>query len=288
MGSISNGTISIILVGVSYSLVLPLLLCVIFKKRFKAHLKPFFLGMLAYVAFSFCLVNLVNGLLLMFVDTSGFSSALIFIYSLCTQTIAALLAQSGKYYTIKILKNDANPNKYAMRGDALEFGTGYGGLEAIMTVGISMASYFSYAAIVSGGQMEQFLSGLTGADLESVQGIFDLLTTSSAMDFLAIIIQGLAMILFQIGSSLLVFRAVFGENDKAYFRLALIFHIIMIVPGCILNAGFINSIWFETITTFVFSVAVLIYSYDKIKEYEKRHVKDMITSSKGKKTIHLK
>lgn len=289
MGTISNGTVSIILLGVSYSIVLPLLLCVIFKKRFKAHLKPFFLGMLAYAAFSFCLVNLVNGLLLMFVDTSGFSSGMIFVYSLCTQTIGALLAQSGKYYTIRILKNDPNPNKYAMRGDALELGTGFGGLEAIMTIGITMASYFSYAALIMQSESVQtVLDSFTGEDKAGVQEIINLLTTSSTMDFLAINIQGLAMIIFQIGSTLLVFRAVFGENDKAYFRLALIFHIIMIIPGCILNAGIIKNVWFETITMLVFSVAVLVYSYDKIKEYEKRHVKDMIGKSKGKKTIHLK
>lgn len=290
MGTISNGTISLILFGVSYSFVLPLLLCAIFKKRFQAHIKPFLIGLLAYGAFSFCLVNIINGILLHFVDSSVFSPALVFIYSLCVEIVGVLIGQAGKYFTLRVLKNDPTPGKYALRGDALEFGAGFGGLELFMTVGITMASYFSYAAILNGGQAQQFVDSLTGADQQNVQAIFDMLLASTSLDFISSILQGFAMFLFQIGASLLVFRAVFGSgsNDKAYFRLAIIFHIIMVVPGCIVNAGIVKTVWFQTIIMVIFGVAVLYYGYDKLKEYEKQRIRDMAASSKGKKTIHLK
>ncbi|HIQ98167.1 MAG TPA: YhfC family intramembrane metalloprotease [Candidatus Scybalocola faecavium] len=288
--TIPDGTMSLILLGISYSFIIPLLLFIIFKKRFRAHAKPFFLGLLAYGAFSFCLVNIVNGLLLMFVDPTGFSTPLIFIYSLCTQIIGVLIGQIGKYYALRILKNDANPNKYAMRGEAMVFGAGYGGLELVLTVGVTMASYFSYATIMVNGQSEAFMENLSGADLASVQSIFDTLANTTSMDYMSLLLQGLAMFLFQLGSSLLVFRAVFGSgaNDKAYLRLAIIFHIIMIVPGCFVSAGIISNPWFQTILMLIFSIAVLVYGYDKIKEYEKQHVADMVNAAKGKKTIHFK
>lgn len=263
--------------------------CVSFSKSgLKLHFKPFILGIISYLAFSFCLVNVVNGLLLMFVDVSNLSPALIFIYSLCTQVVAALIAQSGKYYTLKILKNDPKPDKYAMRGDALEFGAGYSGIESIMTVGITMMSYMVYAGMLMAQPAEEILSAMSGDELANAQQVFEFLTVSGTTNLLAMVLQGLSMILFQIGSSLLIYRAVFSENDKAYFRLAVIFHIIMIVPGCITNAGIISGIWFETLTTLVFGAAVLYYAYDKIKEYEKQHVKDIINTGKGKKTLHVK
>lgn len=288
--TIPDGTMSLILLGVSYSIIIPLLLFIIFKKRFRAHVKPFFLGLLTYGAFSFCLVNIVNGLLLMFVDPTNFSTPLIFIYSLFTQIISVLIGQAGKYYSLRILKNDANPNKYAMRGDALVFGAGFGGLEMVLTVGMTMASYFSYATIMVNGQAESFMENLSGADLESVQNIFNLLATTTSSEYISLLLQGLAMFLFQLGSTLLVFRAVFGSgvNEKVYLRLAIIFHIIMIVPGCFVSSGIISSPWFQTVLMLVFSVAVLVYGYDKIKEYEKQHVADMVNAAKGKKTIHFK
>ncbi|MBS5521457.1 MAG: YhfC family intramembrane metalloprotease [Clostridiales bacterium] len=290
MGTLSNGTISLMLLGVSYSFVLPLLLCGIFKMRFRAHIKPFLVGMLTYGAFSFCLVNIINGLLLRFVDASGLSTVLIFIYSLCVQIIGALIGQVGKYYSLKVLKNDPKPGKYALRGDALEFGAGFGGLELFMTVGITMASYFSYAAILNGGQAQQFLDSLSGVDQESVQSIFNMIQSATASDYISIILQGLGMFLFQIGSSLLVYRAIFGtgSNDKAYFRLAIIFHIIMVVPSCLVKSGIVKTVWFQTIIMVIFGAAVLYYGFDKLKEYEKQRVRDMAAASKGKKTIHLK
>ena len=290
MGTISDGTISLILLGVSYSFILPLMLLFIFKKRFRGHIKPFFIGMLAYGAFSFCIVNIVNGLLLQFVDSSSFSTPLIFIYSLCIQIVSVLIGQAGKYYTLRVLKNDPKAKQYALRGDALEYGVGFGGLELLMTVGIAMASYFSYAAILNGGQAQELLDSMSGVDRENVQAIFDMLLATTPGDYVHTLLQGLAMFLFQIGSSLLVFRAIFGSgsNDKAYFRLSIIFHIIMVIPSCLINAGIVTTPWFQTITMVVFGVAVLYYGYDKIKEYEKQRIRDMAAASKGKKTIHLK
>ncbi len=290
METLSNGIISLILIGITYSIVLPLLLCVIFKKRFKAHIKPFLLGLLTYGAFSFCLVNIINGLLLRFVDSSNFTPILVFIYSLCVQVVSVLIGQVGKYFTLRVLKNDPKPDKYALRGDALEFGTGFGGLELFMTVGITMASHFSYAAILSSGQAQQFIDSFTGVDQVNVQNIFNELLASTSGDYINLLLQGLAMFIFQIGSGLLVFRAVFGlsTNDMAYFRLSIIFNIIMVIPGCIVGAGLIKSPWFQTILMIVFGAAVLYYGYDKIKEYEKQHVRDMLSEKKGKKTLHLK
>lgn len=290
METLSNGVISLMLLGVSYSFMLPLMLCFIFKKRFSAHIKPFLVGMLTYGAFSFCLVNIINGLLLRFVDSSDFSRPLIFIYSLCMQIVSVLICQTGKFYTLRVLKNDPKAGKYALRGDALEFGAGFGGLELFMTVGITMASYFSYSAILTGGQAQEFIDSLTGIDRQNVQAIFDMLAASTPADYASTLLQGLGMFLFQIGSTLLVFRGVFGSgsNDKAYFRLSIIFHIIMIVPGCLVNSGIVKNVWFQTIIMVIFGVAVLYYGYDKIKEYEKQRVKDMAAANKGKKTIHLK
>ena len=286
--TISNGAINLMVVGATYSLVLPLLLCVIFKKRFKAHLKPFFLGMLTYLAFSFFLANILNGLILQFIDADSLSTPLLFILLLFSQAIVAVIAQVGKYYSIHILKNDPKPDKYAHRGDALEFGTGFAGLEAVMTIGVTMTSYIMYASIILGGNVQSMLDSYTGADAAQIQGIFETLSTTPVSNYVAVILQGVAMILFQLASTLLVYRAVYGENDKAYFRLAIVFHIIMVVPGCIINAGLIKSIWFETILTLVFGIASLVYAYDKIKEYEKKYVKDMLGTKKGKKIIHLK
>lgn len=284
-GTLSNGIISLILFGVSYSLIVPLLLCAIFKKRFKAHIKPFLVGLITYGALSFCVVNIINGLLLRFVDSTGFSVPMVFIYSLFTQIIGVLIGQAGKYYTLRVLKNDPNPDKYALRGDALEFGAGYAGLELFMTVGITMASYFSYAAILNNGQAQQFIDSMTGIDRQNVEAIFTSLLSSSFSDFLCVILQGLGMFIFQIGASLLVFRSVFGtkESDRVYLRLAIIFHVIMIVPGCIVSAGLITTPWFETIIMVIFGAAVLYYGFDKIKEYEKNRVDDMIKASKSKK-----
>ena len=243
METLSNGIRAISEFGITYSIVLPLLLCVIFKKRFKAHIKPFLLGLLTYGAFSFCLVNIINGLLLRFVDSSNFTPILVFIYSLCVQVVSVLIGQVGKYFTLRVLKNDPKPDKYALRGDALEFGTGFGGLELFMTVGITMASHFSYAAILSSGQAQQFIDSFTGVDQMNVQNIFNELLASTSGDYINLLLQGLAMFIFQIGSGLLVFRAVFGlsTNDMAYFRLSIIFNIIMVIPGCIVGAGLIKS-----------------------------------------------
>lgn len=288
MGEISSLTVSLILGGVSASVSIPLLLCVIFKKRFKAHIKPFLIGIVSYLALSFCLVNIINGLLGSLINTSEFSTAFIFVYTLCTQIIAAIIAQCGKFYSIRILKNDPKEDKFAMMGDAMEFGIGYGGAECIMTLGITLLSYMMYAGIFLSGSVDAIYATLSGEDLLYTQQIFEFLTVNGAENLIAIILKGIAMLAFQLGTGMLVHRAVFGVNDKAYLTLSIIFHIIMLVPSCFASAGIITNVWFETIVTVVFGAAVLVYAFDKIKEYEKRHIDDRIKAQKGKKNIHLK
>ncbi len=288
MGEISSLTISLILGGVSASVSVPLLLCVIFKKRFKAHIKPFLLGIVSYLALSFCLVNIVNGLLGLLINSSEFSTTFIFVYTLCTQIVAAIIAQGGKYYTIRILKNDPKEDKFAMMGDAMEFGAGYGGAECVLSMGVTLLSYMMYAGIFLSGSVNDMLATLSGEDLLYTEQIFEFLTVDGAENLIALILRGVAMLAFQLGSSMLVHRAVYGVNDKAYLTLSIIFHVIMLVPSCITSAGIITNIWFETIITLIFGAAVLFYSFDKIKEYEKRHIDDRIKAQKGKKNIHLK
>ncbi len=283
MGEISSLTVSLILGGVSASVSIPLLLCVIFKKRFKAHIKPFLLGIVSYLALSFCLVNIINGLLGSLINSSEFSPTFVFVYSLCTQIVAAIIAQGGKFYTIRILKNDPKEDKFAMKGDAMEFGIGYGGAECVMTLGITMLSYMMYAGIFLSGSADAVYATLSGEDLVYTQQVFDFLMNNGSENLIAIILQGIAMLAFHLGSSMLVHRAVYGVNDKVYLTLSIIFHVIMLVPSCIVSAGFITNIWFETITTLVFGAAVLYYAFDKIKEYEKRHIDDRIKAQKGKK-----
>ena len=288
MGEISSLTISLILGGASASVSIPLLLCAIFKKRFKAHIKPFLLGIVSYLALSFCLVNIVNGILGSFINATEFSTAFIFVYSLCTQIIAAIIAQCGKYYTIRILKNDKQQDKFAMMGDAMQFGIGYGGAECVITLGITLLSYMMYAGIFLSGSVDAVYASLSGEELAYTQEIFRFLTENGAENLIVLILQGLALLAFQLGSSMLVHRAVYGPNDKAYLTLAIVFHVIMLVPECIVSAGIITNMWFKAITTVIFGAAVLYYAFDKIKEYEKRHIDDRIKAQKGKKNIHLK
>lgn len=273
METISGLTLNLMLFGISYSIVLPLLLCVIFKKRLKAHIMPFFLGMTSYMTFSFILANLANSLILYFIDTDSMSKVLILLLSLCSQILFAIIAQGGKYFTFWFTRRFDDPDKYSGRGDAMEFGAGYGGLEAVMTVGLTLLTYFMYAAYINEGQMESFLANYSGSDYTNLQQQLQMLIDQGTTVSAALVLRGLGMFLFQIGTSLLIYMAIYGVDKKIYLRLAIIFNIIILVPSCFSAAGMIETPWFEALTTLIFGAATLYYGHDQAKTFERERTK---------------
>ena len=230
------------ILGMIFSLLisigLPFALCILVRRKMKAKVSSFFIGCLTFVIFALILEQLLHGLV--FTLSGTYLTERIWLYALYGGLAAAAFEETGRFLSMKLFMK-----KNITRENAVMYGIGHGGIEAILIVGLSSLSNLLTTVMINTGGLEKSLSILDSTLRETtIQRLSVLWTTPGHMFFLAGIERIIAIAL-HICLSVLVYKTVSG-GKKCFFMLAFALHFLVDFVT-VVAASYISLIWVEAV-----------------------------------------
>lgn len=250
------------------SFAIPVVLCIWFRKKKRADLIPFFIGVAVILLFALILESLVHQLVLNVLPIGKMIVGNIWLYALYGGLMAGLFEETGRFVAFKtILK------KYRDRDmDALMYGAGHGGFEAAFLLGGSMISNIVMAIMLNLGLSSVITSGVTAEQMPQIQAVFDSLINSAPYTFLLGIIERLIAVVLQIALSVIVW---FGANRKGkwlLYPLAILLH--AAVDGIAVILAQYTSLWITEGALFALMLLVALLARLIWKKYHKEERED--------------
>jgi uncharacterized membrane protein YhfC len=247
---VSQSTMTWMLIIAMFSFLVPIILIIVLKKKYKVSLKVFFIGMLTFFVFA----NVLEGFVHKFVLIDNEATKQLFtnpwLYMLYGGLMAGIFEEIGRYIMLKYTL----PGKEDWK-DGVTFGAGHGGIEMIMIAGLSNVSYYVYATMINNGTFESLMtSSATKEMLETAKK--QLIELEWHMSALAILERTIAL-LIQIGLSILVIYAIRSKKFK-YVLYAIGIHAMVNFPAALYQKEVISNIWIiQGFLTLVGLVAVI-------------------------------
>lgn len=212
---IPAGNLAGMIFTAAVSMLLPIVLWVAACWKLKEKPNSILLGCAAFVIFALILENTLHSIVLNNIPAVQENPWLYFAYG---SLAAALFEETGRFLAMKYFMKDRLNEK-----NALLYGLGHGGIEAILVIGLTYVNNLAVAVTIQSGQMESALAGMDAAAVEqAVESVSRLWTLPSYQFFMAGVERILAMGL-HVALSMFVFQAVRGKK-MGYYVLALLVH----------------------------------------------------------------
>lgn len=251
MGTVSTLSIVGMAVTLLISVLLPIVLCIFIRCRTKAKISSFFYGCGVFVIFALVLEQILHTIVL-----GVFGEAVtgnILVYGLYGGAAAALFEETGRFVAMKFFMK-----KNLTKENALMYGAGHGGVEAILIVGLSYISSIANAILINTHQMETVLAVLDESQKESTLKSLSVLWTTSSDLFFAAGVERIWAIILQISLSVLVYKAV-KSGQKKFLALAMGIHFLVDFIAVISAQRL--SVWIIELLIFVMTAVASVIAY---------------------------
>jgi uncharacterized membrane protein YhfC len=249
-------TLSIVFMAVSalIGIAIPVVLFIVFRKKYKADILPFFIGCAVFAVFALLLESFVHK----FILTSATGEAImsnIWIYGIYAGLMAGLFEETGRYAAFKtVLRSRRGKNQ-----NALMYGAGHGGFEAIYILGVSMISNIVMSVTLNSGMGSSLTAGVTDpAALQQINASIAALAGAEPTVFLVGSAERFAAVALHISLSVLVwFAAKNGGRCFWFYPLALILHALIDAAAVILSQ-YTSNLWILEGTVYVISACCVL------------------------------
>jgi len=216
-------TLSIVCMAVNVlmGVLIPAALFLVFRKKYRADVLPFFIGCAVFIVFAWLFEGFVHKLIFA-TDTGKAILNNIWLYGIYGGLMAGLFEETGRYTAYKtVLKR-----KYGNDGNALMYGAGHGGFEAFRILIFSFVPYILMSFKLNAGMGDTLTSGVTGpVALQTLQATFAMLANTPSALFLMSAVERISAVVIQISLSVLVwFAAKDGGKRFWLYPLSLILH----------------------------------------------------------------
>ena len=215
--SVSGAAVAGMAFTVCASVILPIAVMIFFKRKTQGRVSCVFIGACVFVLSA--LVQILVGILVgktlkavipAFAETLRENYWLLALYGGMS---AGLFEEAGRYLAMKFLMK-----KTLSKENAVMYGIGHGGIEAVLVVGVTSVVNLVIAGMINLGKMDTFLSGLNEPLKNHISALNSALLMTPAGLFYAAGIERIASFAFHICMSYLVYRAI--RDRKAVFFLA--------------------------------------------------------------------
>lgn len=216
------------LVGV-FTLILPLGLGVFFWKRAKGQWRFFLTGCIVFPVFALVLEQTVHGLVL-----GGAVGAVIqgnvWLYALYGGLMAGIFEECGRWLAFKLTLRWNRG-----RGDALMYGAGHGGIEAVLVAGMTMVNNIILSLALNRGGMEA-VEAIMGPVPEAQMAALQSLCSYPAGMYLWAGFERLVAVGLHIVLSVLVYVSVKRSGKGFWFPAAILLHALVDMVAVLSNA----------------------------------------------------
>lgn len=226
----STAITAMAMVGV-FTVILPLGLGLFFWKRARGRWRFFFLGCVIFPVFAMVLEQLVHGLLLYGAMGPALQGNL-WLYALYAGLMAGIFEECGRWLAFRLsLRWSRGPE------DALMYGAGHGGIEAVLLAGMTMVNNIVISLALNRGGLaavEELMGPIPEAGLAAIQG----LAATPAGVYFWTAFERLAAVGLHIALSVLVYAAVRGKDRWYWFPAAILIHALVDMAAVLTNAVF--------------------------------------------------
>ena len=188
---------------------LPIGLYLFLKRKKHARTSSFVAGMVVFVLFALVLESLVHSLVFSLAGAALTSNLLL--YALYAALMAAAFEETGRYIAMRFVLRRLDGK------NALMFGAGHGGVEAMILLGLTSVNNLVNATLINSGAMPDVLAGLDEATAQSVLSGVSVLWTSPAYLFFVGGFERVVAIFLHIALSVLVWCAVRDKKTGWYW-----------------------------------------------------------------------
>lgn len=244
------------------ALLAPIVLFIVWKKRTKAKLSSFILGCVTFIFFALILESFFHKVVFSLTGTSITGNMLL--YALYGGLAAGIFEETGRHFAMKAgMKGNL---KTLNKENAIMYGIGHGGIEAVLVCAISEISNVATSIAINKNGIGAVLSNVADtATRDSLYQQISVLWTYNGGVFFAAGIERLSAIAFHIGASYLVYKAV-ADRKAGYYLLAVLLHTIMDAATLLLNTGGC-PIWVIEVAVAAFSGVLMVFV---VKDYRRR------------------
>lgn len=243
-------------------IVIPIAACIIavLKWKGKSKISSFFIGAATFILFAMILERILHAVVLR--ATGTLLTGNIWLYAIYGGVAAGLFEETGRFLAMKYcMKNTLN------RENAILYGIGHGGIEAILIVSLTYVNNLVYSLLINSGSLPTLLSAYDADTQQAVLQQLTVLGTTPSYLFYMAGMERINAMLLHVVLSYLVYLAV--KNRKTGLYVLSIFLHALLDAGMILLSGKLPLILCEAILF----AAVLFLAF-VLYQYEKRHMKD--------------
>ena len=252
IGHVGAGTFAGIIFSLCISIALPVVLLIVVHKKTKARMAMAVIGAATFFLFAMVLEQILHAVVL---GVGGECiTGNIWIYGLYGGLAAGLFEEVGRFVAMRFaMKKQLNlPN-------ALMYGVGHGGIEAILIVGLASVSNLVTSIMINAGTLEASLGALDQATKEATLTQLSALWTTPSYQFFLSGIERIVAVTLHIALSVLVFQAV-KLGKKRYWFLAFAIHV-GVDFATVIAANYLNLVLVEVmLAVLVAGVVVLTVS----------------------------
>ena len=233
-------TASLVSMGVSAlaALVLPIVILVAARRKWRFSLWSGAVGALVFVVFALILEGGLHALVFSAFPNLASKPVLYTIYGALA---AGVFEEVGRVCGFAVLRaSDRCPDDV---GRALGSGIGHGGIEAILLVGVAMvSSLVTSVSIINAGASEAFLAGLPDAQRDTVARQFDSLINTPAPFYLLSIGERAIAIALHVALSVLVWMAFTGRVRRWWILGAILAHALADAGAALYQSGVVSVV----------------------------------------------
>lgn len=236
IGHVGAGTFAGIIFSLCISIALPVVLLIVVHKKTKARMAMAGIGAATFFLFAMVLEQILHAIVL---GVGGERiTGNIWIYGLYGGLAAGLFEEVGRFVAMRFaMKKQLNlPN-------ALMYGVGHGGIEAILIVGLASVRNLVTSIMINAGTLEASLGALDQATKEATLTQLSALWTTPSYQFFLSGIERIVAVTLHIALSVLVFQAV-KLGKKRYWFLAFAIHV-GVDFATVIAANYLNLVLVE-------------------------------------------
>lgn len=264
---VSKLSIAMMIVNMILGVLVPVVLMIYFKKKYKAGIKSFLVGCATMLLFALVLEQIVHSVVL-----GSAAGAVIqgnvWLYAIYGALMAGLFEETGRLLAMRYVLKKEHGNAH----NALMYGAGHGGFEMFVILSIGMINNLIYSVMINQGQTQALLEPLDESAGSTLQAAFDTLIQTPSWHFILSPVERLAAITAQIGLSVIVWHAAVGKKiGVRHYILAILLHAVLDGVVVLMAKSGVSLILVETVGWLI-AVGIVLIARNIWKKEEKNHI----------------
>lgn len=240
------------------SILLPIVLLIVWMRKTKSKIAPFFAGAFTFILFALVLESICHQFFLVKDSAlSRFVNGNIWAYVLYAAFAAGIFEETGRLIAFKFFTG-----KSGKKETAVTYGIGHGGIESILLVGFSMlSSMILISTLKAMGGVDSYVALVPPESQDLVRTSLMSFYTTPPYMYLIGSIERVAAIIFHISLSVIMFIAVKRPGKLYFYPLAIILHAFLDIFAVLYQKEVITSLILLEIIVMAISLATAYFAY---------------------------